>query len=87
MKKHIVLSILLATLFSIVVPQRAEAGAGGYVTLVNGTRYTWERYVHTPDDMNAWGFPQTIPAGATSRVYIEFDEIWNSLATVKYRGF
>lgn len=48
-------------------------GQGGHITLVNGTRYDWNRtYIHQYQ-MNSWSFPDCIQAGTSIVVYVEWD--------------
>jgi len=49
-------------------------GEGGSITLVNGTPYDWQSSGQNSYQMNAWGFPQTVAAGTTATVYVEFSQ-------------
>lgn len=49
-------------------------GQGGSITLVNGTPYDWQFSDQRSYQMNAWGFPQTVAAGTTQTVYVEFSQ-------------
>jgi hypothetical protein len=49
-------------------------GQGGRITLVNGTPYDWRNTYHHSYQMNSWTFPETIPAGSTASVYVEWSE-------------
>lgn len=49
-------------------------GQGGRITLVNGTPYEWRYSGQHSYQMNSWGFPQTVAAGTTATVYVEFGQ-------------
>lgn len=49
-------------------------GQGGQIILVNGTTYDWTNTYQHSYQMNAWGFPATVPAGTSIPVYIEWDQ-------------
>lgn len=49
-------------------------GERGQIILVNGTTYDWTNTGQHSDQMNAWGFPATIPAGTSTAVDIEWDQ-------------
>ncbi|KAI9067013.1 hypothetical protein FKP32DRAFT_1589042 [Trametes sanguinea] len=65
-------------------------GQGGFLLLYNATQYTWRRSYQHSYQMNAWNFPESIPAFTGVRVYVEFDEgtgndKGDSAADVKYQ--
>lgn len=49
-------------------------GQGGFITLVNGTNYNWTRKNQKSYQMNSWNFPNSIPAGQTAHVYLEWNQ-------------
>ncbi|KAI0739022.1 hypothetical protein C8Q80DRAFT_1203390 [Daedaleopsis nitida] len=49
-------------------------GQGGFFDLVNNTPYDWRRTYQHSYQMNAWSFPEVVPAYGAVRVYVEFDE-------------
>ncbi|HEY7767962.1 MAG TPA: hypothetical protein VIB55_07250, partial [Longimicrobium sp.] len=49
-------------------------GQGGKITLVNGTPYNWRNTYHHSYQMNSWTFPDTIAAGTTASVYVEWSQ-------------
>lgn len=49
-------------------------GAGGTITLINNTDCDWNKTSQHSYQMNAWNFPQTIPAGTSCSVYLEYSE-------------
>ncbi|MFI6737530.1 hypothetical protein ACIBI9_31790 [Nonomuraea sp. NPDC050451] len=49
-------------------------GQGGYLTLRNNTPHEWKRDEQNSYQMNAWDFPERIPAHEDHKVYIEYDE-------------
>ncbi|THG95539.1 hypothetical protein EW026_g6133 [Hermanssonia centrifuga] len=56
------------------LPLLAWAGEGGSFVLINMTPYNWNQiYIHSYQ-MNAWGFPQSVPAGSMAKVYVEWDQ-------------
>jgi len=48
-------------------------GQGGTFELINGTAYTWEKTKTSSYQMNAWNFPESIFAGTSVSVYVEWD--------------
>ncbi|KAJ2989630.1 hypothetical protein NUW54_g8722 [Trametes sanguinea] len=64
-------------------------GQGGFLLLYNATPYAWRRSYTNSYQMNAWNFPESIPAFTGVRVYVEFNEGTgkhkeDSAADVKY---
>ena len=49
-------------------------GQGGHIVVCNATPYSWHRTYQHSYQMNAWNFPDNIPAYTSARVYVEFDE-------------
>jgi hypothetical protein len=49
-------------------------GQGGYITLVNGTKYDWNLTYSHQYQMNSWSFPACIKAGFSTSVYVEWNE-------------
>ncbi|AKJ03289.1 hypothetical protein ATI61_11848 [Archangium gephyra] len=49
-------------------------GQGGFITLVNGTKYNWNRTNQHFYQMNKWEFPATIRPGESVSVYVEWDQ-------------
>jgi len=49
-------------------------GAGGSITLINNTACDWNKSSEHSYQMNAWKFPQTIVAGTSCSVYLEYSE-------------
>src|SRR4051812_8040885 len=49
-------------------------GQGGFITLVNGTPYDWQNTASHSYQMNAWSFPQTLASGASTSVYVEWNQ-------------
>ncbi|KAI0696458.1 PLC-like phosphodiesterase [Cytidiella melzeri] len=49
-------------------------GQGSTFALINGTAYDWLRTALNSYRMDKWDFPESIPAGTTANVWLEFDE-------------
>ena len=51
-------------------------GQGGFITLVNGTPYDWQRSHRHSYQMASWddSFPAAVKAGTSARVYVEFSQ-------------
>ncbi|KAI0766796.1 PLC-like phosphodiesterase [Irpex lacteus] len=49
-------------------------GEDSTFTLINATAYDWHRTAQQSYQMDKWNFPETIPAGTTAKVEVEFDE-------------
>ncbi|KAB2573736.1 hypothetical protein DBV05_g7576 [Lasiodiplodia theobromae] len=50
-------------------------GQGGYLTLVNGTQYTWRQTSNQATyQVETSGTPETVAPGQTSQIYIEFHQ-------------
>jgi hypothetical protein len=49
-------------------------GQGGYINLINSTKYNWQKTHQRSCQMNTWDFNGSIPAGHAARVYVEWDQ-------------
>jgi hypothetical protein len=49
-------------------------GAGGNITLINNTDCDWNQTDQHSYQMNHWSFPQTIAAGTSCSIYLEYSE-------------
>ncbi len=49
-------------------------GQGGYITLVNSTVSNWTKKDQNSYQMNSWNFPDTINAGTSVNVYVEWNQ-------------
>lgn len=49
-------------------------GQGGYIAIVNTTKYDFESTKTDSKSMNKWKFPDTIKAGTSERIYVEWEE-------------
>lgn len=54
-------------------------GEGGYLVLVNGTKYDWNVNDQRSYQMNNWNFPAVIYAGESATVYVEWRDRTDNL--------
>ncbi len=50
-------------------------GQGGYVTIVNATKYDMASTINHSYQMNTWKFPDIIAAGTSEKIYVEWSGV------------